>query len=100
MQTPAMRLRQYQADFLRANKCTVDEFERDYIAFMAKKPDTKAYRLFARKYQIRIIHDPVLPEHLRVVICISTAVIKVLARDHIEANQAIKEMIDGIEPKH
>lgn len=100
MQTAAMKLRQYQEDFLRANKCTADEFEQDYLAFMATKPDTRAYRLFARKYQIQIHHEPSLPEHLRLVLCISMAVIKVLSRDHIEAQREIEDMMRGINPTH
>lgn len=100
MQTPAMKLRQYQADFLRANKCTVDEFEREYIAFMETKPDTRAYRLFARKYQIRIIHHPTLPESIQVMLCVNIAAIKILAKDHIESERAIREITSGLEPKH
>lgn len=87
---------QYKTDFLRANKCTVDEFERAYIEFQSAKPDVKAYRLFARRWQITIIHEPALPEDLRVRLCVDISAIKVMAKTHAESEQAVASIISSI----
>ena len=90
----------YKTDFLKANRCTVDEFERAYIAFQQRKPDEKAYRQFARKYHITIHPNPHIPKEIQAVLSVNIAAIKVMAESHYEAESAIAEILSGVEPKH
>lgn len=92
--------RKYKSDFLRANRCTVDEFERDYIAFQEAKPNQKVYRQFARKYNITIHPDPNIPADLQVVLCVNTAAVKVMAQSEREAYHAIADIIESMRPVH
>ncbi len=90
----------YKNDFLRVNKCTVDEFERDYIGFMETKPNTKAYRHFARKYSIIVHPDPRIPDDVQLVLCVNIAAIKVMAETHTQAENLVTEILSGLETKH
>lgn len=92
--------RKYKADFLKANRCTADEFEQAYIAFMESKPNTKAYRHFARKYSITIHPEPRLPEDLQVILSINISAMKVMAKTFEESTQAIEEIIASSRPIH
>ena len=88
--------RKYKSDFLSINHCTADEFEADYIAFMenyGKKPNTKAYRLFARKYGIMIVPEPSLPENVRLGLSVNISAMKVMAKTFAEAESAIEELL-------
>lgn len=85
--------RKYKSDFLSVNRCTDDEFEEVYIAFMATNPNTKAYRQFARKYGITILPDPYIPENVRVVLSVNIAAIKVMAMTSAEAETAVAEIV-------
>lgn len=85
--------RKYKSDFLRANHCTDDEFEAAYIAFIESKPDIKAYRQFARKYGITIIHDINVPERTRVVFSVNISAIKVMAKTFAESESAVYEIL-------
>lgn len=86
----------YKYHFLSANHCTADEFEAAYIAFMegyGKKPNTKAYRQFARKYGITIVPEPSLPEDVRVGLSVNISAMKVMAKTFAEAESAIEELL-------
>lgn len=86
----------YKSLFLSANHCTADEFEAAYVAFMlshGKKPNTKAYRQFARKYGITIEPDSNLPEDVRVGLSVSISAIKVMAKSAAEAEVAIEDIL-------
>lgn len=87
------RWRKYKADFLRANRCTADEFEQAYIAFMEGKPDTKAFRQFARKWQIAIHPEPRLPEHVQVLFSVNISAIKVMAKTFAESEAALADIL-------
>lgn len=88
--------RKYKSDFLLANHCTVDEFEAAYIAFMESKPNTKAYRQFARKYSITILPEPNLPEDVRVGLSVHISAIKVMAKTFAESIAAVEEILSVI----
>jgi len=93
--------KRFKDSFLQQNRCTVDQFEQAWLKFMAQhenQPDTRAYRLFARKWSIPILHDPMIPEESRVVICVTVAVIKVLADTEQAARAAVDEIMDGKKP--
>jgi hypothetical protein len=94
MTTTAVReanWRKYKSDFLRANRCTEQEFHDAFVAFMESNPDTKAYRQFARKYHITIHPEPRLPEDLQVLLSVNISAMKVMAKTHLEAESAIRE---------
>lgn len=93
--SPEYRWRQYKADFLRYNRCTVQEFEAAYIAFMESKPDTKAYLRFARKYGITIIPDPNIPADGQALLCVNIAALKVMAETYEESRVAIENILSG-----
>jgi hypothetical protein len=95
----AFKWRQYKADFLKANRCTDDEFEQAYIIFMESDPDEKAYRQFARKWQIRIIPEPNLPSMLQCVLSVNVSAMKVMAKTHLEAENAIAELLSDSKRK-
>jgi hypothetical protein len=90
---------QYRADFLSANACTADAFALDYIAFQLRQPDTRAYRLFARKYKIVIHHEPGLPEDLRVKLCVDIAAIKVMSATYADSVKAVGEILFSIDAR-
>lgn len=85
--------RKYKNDFLRSNRCTAEQFEREYVAFMKTRPTTSGYESFARKYQITIHPEPSLPRGLRTVLSVNIAAIKVMAKTHDEAEGAIRKLL-------
>jgi hypothetical protein len=96
MTTTAVRevnWRKYKSDFLRANRCTEQEFHDAFVEFMETEPDTKAFRQFARKYHITIHPEPRLPEHLQVVLSVNIAAVKVMAQSEREAYHAIADIV-------
>jgi hypothetical protein len=93
--------RHFKDSFLEYNQCTVDQFNQAWLDFMAlhqNRPNTRAYRLFARQWGIPILHDPMIPAESRAVICVTVAVIKVLAETEQEARAAVEEIMDGKKP--
>jgi len=93
--------KRYKADFLRFNRCTADEFEASYIAFMQSKPNTKAYRHFARKYSIAIIPEPRLPYDLQVRLSVDISALKVIAKTFEECENAMRDILgEHRTPKH
>lgn len=90
----------YKRDFLRANRCTEEEFERDYIAFQESKPDTEAYRRFARKYKITIHPEPRLPVDLQVLLSVNISAMKVMAKTYQESLSALTDIMTIFEPRH
>ena len=91
--------RKYKTDFLRANRCTDQQFHDAYVAFMKKKPDIAAYRKFASKYHITIHASPNVPAHVQVELSVNIAAIKVMAQSYAEAEVAIHEII-GVLPNN
>lgn len=87
---------QYKSDFLKANHCTAGEFEQAYIAFMETKPDTNAYREFARQYHIIIHPEPRLPEDMQVLLSVNISAIKVMARSYRESLAVMAELLQSI----
>ena len=85
--------KQYKADFLRFNRCTDDEFEAAYIAFMQTKPNTKAYRHFARKWGIAIIPEPRLPVDFQITMSVTISAIKVMAKTFEECETAMRDIL-------
>lgn len=99
---PESEWRKYKTDFLSANNCTDDQFEVEYVAFMEShglKPNTKAYRHFARKYGITIQPEPNLPEDMRVVLSVSISAMKVMSKTFAESEDAIQELLLAIPRK-
>lgn len=92
-QSPEYRWRKYKEDFLRANRCTEQEFEDAYGAFMESKPNVAAYRKFARKYRITIHPDPNIPADGQVILSVNIAAIKVMARTYAESIAAVSAII-------
>ena len=92
--SPEFNWRKYKSDFLNHNHCTVDEFEADYIVFMATNPDTTAYRRFARKYGITIHTDPNIPIDGQVLLSVNIAAIKVMAETYEESIAAINDILN------
>ena len=92
--SPEFNWRKYKADFLRANRCTVQQFEAAYITFMEGKPDTAAYRKFARKYGITIFPDPNIPADGQALLCVNIAALKVLAETYEESRTAIENILN------
>ena len=92
--------RKYKADFLRVNRCTADEFEQAYIAFMESKPNDKAYRQFARRWNFTIHPEPRLPEHLQVVFSVNISAMKVMAETFEESESAFQELVESCFPRH
>lgn len=93
--SPEYRWRRYKADFLRHNRCTVDQFEADYVAFQERKPTIADYRKFARKYGITIHSDPYIPSDLQAVLCVNIAVIKVMAETYEESRTAVENILSS-----
>ena len=85
--------RKYKSDFLSANHCTDDEFEAAYIAFMENKPNTKAYRQFAREYGITIFPEPNIPKDVRAALSVNISAMKVMAKTSAEAEAAVEEIL-------
>lgn len=90
--SPEYRWRKYKTDFLRANRCTEQEFVAAYIAFMEGKPNMAAYRKFARKYGITIHPDPYIDADTQVVLSVSISAIKVMAQTYAESIAAVNEI--------
>jgi len=88
------RWKQYKQDFLRANRCTPEQFESAYIAFVESSPDAAAYRKFARKWHITIIPETSLPELTRLIFSVNVSAIKVMAKTYQESVDAIEKIID------
>lgn len=85
--------RKYKADFLRHNRCTVDEFETDYIAFQERKPTINDYRQFASKYGISIIAAPNIPADIQVVLSVNISAMKVMAETYDESLAAVYDIL-------
>lgn len=90
------RWRKYKSDFLAANHCTAEEFEAAYITFIESKPNTKAYRHFARKYGITIHPEPNLPEDARALFSVNISAAKVMAKTFAESEAFIQELLSDI----
>ncbi len=93
--SPEYHWRKYKTDFLRANRCTDQEFTAAYLAFMDSKPDVAAYRKFARKYRITIISDPYIPADGQVILSVNIAAIKVMAQTYEESIEAVRGITEG-----
>lgn len=94
--SPAYRWKRYKSDFLRANRCTVQEFGENYVAFIGSQienPDTKAYLKFADKYGISIIPDANIPYELQVVLSVNIAAVKVMADTYEESIAVINDIL-------
>lgn len=90
--SPEYRWRKYKTDFLRANRCTEQEFTAAYIAFMEGEPDVATYRKFARKYRITIHADPYIPADTQVILSVNISAIKVMAQTYEESIAAVREI--------
>ncbi len=91
--SPAYKWRHYKADFLKHNRCTVDEFEAAYIAFQQRKPTIADYQKFAKKWGITIHSDPGIPVDLQAVLSVNIAAIKVMAETYEESLAAIENIL-------
>lgn len=93
--SPEYRWRKYKTDFLRANRCTEQEFINAYVTFMESKPDVAAFRKFARKYRITIHPDPNIPVDAQVIFSVNIAAIKVMAQTYEESIEAVRKITEG-----
>ena len=98
--SPEYHWRKYKTDFLRANRCTEQEFRDAYLAFMESKPDAAAYRKFARKYRITIIPNPYIPADGQVLLSVNISAIKVMARTYAESIEAVRGITESKPRQH
>lgn len=87
----------YKSEFLKANHCTVKQFEAAYIKFIKSNPNTADYRQFALKWGITIIHDPNIPERGQALFSVNISAMKIMAKTFEESEDAIRSIVGSVE---
>lgn len=94
--SPEYRWQIYKSEFLRANRCTDQEFHDAYVAFMEGLPSIADYRKFARRYHITIHPEPRLPVNMEVILSVNIAALKVMAQTYAESTAAIEDILGSV----
>lgn len=98
------RLERYKRDFCKHNRCTVEQFVTAFSAFMKESeanpdgcPTVRQYRLFAQKWNIRVIQDGNIPYEIAVQMSVLIAGVKMAAPSAADSRKQLNSMAEQAE---